>query len=90
MSLFKKLIVSDKGFYGKVFTLATPIALQSMITIGVNMLDTIMVGRLGRTLCRLPLWPILLSASTISSAWESAWGLRCWSPDIGECEAQSR
>ena len=86
MSLFKKLIVSDKGFYGKVFTLATPIALQSMITIGVNMLDTITVGRLGED----ALSAASLANSFISSAWESVWGLRCWSPDIGECEAQSR
>ena len=34
-------------FYKKVFTLALPIAFQSFITIGVNMLDTMMVGSLG-------------------------------------------
>ena len=34
-------------FYKKVFVLAMPIALQSLITIGVNMLDTMMVGSLG-------------------------------------------
>lgn len=37
----------DWKFYKKVFWLALPIALQSLITIGVNMLDTIMVGNLG-------------------------------------------
>lgn len=42
MKLFKK----DSSFYGKVFTIAIPIALQSLITIGVNMLDNIMLGKL--------------------------------------------
>lgn len=37
----------DSKFYKRVAFLATPIALQSLITIGVNMLDTIMVGNLG-------------------------------------------
>ncbi|MBR4342042.1 MAG: MATE family efflux transporter [Lachnospiraceae bacterium] len=44
MKLFRK----DKEFYSKVFKLAMPIAFQSLITIGVNMLDTIMVGQLGK------------------------------------------
>ncbi len=43
MKLFKK----EPEFYKTVFSLALPIALQSLITIGVNMLDTIMVGELG-------------------------------------------
>ena len=44
-----KLIVADKRFYKQVFLLALPIAMQSLITIGVNMLDNIMVGRIGET-----------------------------------------
>lgn len=43
MKLFKK----DWPFYSKVFTLALPIALQSFITVGVNMIDNVMVGKLG-------------------------------------------
>ena len=43
--------MNDKGeslqFYTKVFVLSIPIALQSLITIGVNMLDTMMVASLG-------------------------------------------
>lgn len=42
-----KLFVRDKDFYKKVAAVAIPISLQSMITIGVNMMDTIMVGTLG-------------------------------------------
>ena len=37
---------TESGFYKNVFTLALPIALQSLVTVGVNMLDTIMVGSL--------------------------------------------
>ncbi len=43
------LIVKDKSFYKKVALIAIPIALQGLITTGVNMMDTIMVGRLGET-----------------------------------------
>ena len=42
MKLYKK----DPEFYGRVFKLALPIAFQSLITTGVNMLDNIMVGQL--------------------------------------------
>ncbi len=37
---------NERQFYKNVFSLALPIALQSLITVGVNMLDTIMVGSL--------------------------------------------
>lgn len=43
-----KFFSKDKEFYKRVFTLALPIAAQSLISIGVNMLDTIMVGNLGK------------------------------------------
>ncbi|MCR5769409.1 MAG: MATE family efflux transporter [Lachnospiraceae bacterium] len=42
-----KLFSKDRSFYRQVLILALPIALQSLITVGVNMLDTIMVGSLG-------------------------------------------
>lgn len=43
------LLVKDKRFYKKMAVIAIPISLQSMITIGVNMTDTVMVGKLGET-----------------------------------------
>lgn len=49
VSFLKKIFVSDREFYKRIVVLALPIAMQSLITIGVNMLDTIMVGRLGET-----------------------------------------
>ena len=42
-----KLFTSDKSFYRKTVKLAVPITLQCLITIGVNMMDNIMVGTLG-------------------------------------------
>ena len=42
-----KLFTSDKSFYSKTVKLAVPITLQCLITIGVNMMDNIMVGTLG-------------------------------------------
>ncbi len=42
-----KIFTKDSAFYRSVFKIAVPIAGQSLITVGVNMLDTIMVGRLG-------------------------------------------
>ena len=44
------LLVKDKCFYEKMAVIAIPISLQSMITIGVNMTDTVMVGMLGGNL----------------------------------------
>ncbi len=45
----QKLYVKDKSFYKRVASIAIPIALQGLITNGVNVMDTIMVGMLGET-----------------------------------------
>ncbi len=42
-----KVFVRDPGFYKKTALIALPIAAQSMITIGINLADTVMVGKLG-------------------------------------------
>ena len=42
-----KYWVTDKGFYKKVILILIPIVCQSIINQGVNMMDTIMVGKLG-------------------------------------------
>ena len=39
-----RFLVKDKSFYKLALTLALPIVLQNMITIGVNIMDTIMLG----------------------------------------------
>lgn len=43
------IFIRETAFYKKAAAIAVPIALQSLITIGVNMMDTIMVGSLGET-----------------------------------------
>ena len=45
----QNLIAKDKGFYSHVAKIAIPIALQGLITTGVNMMDTIMIGSVGQT-----------------------------------------
>ena len=70
-------IVKDKAFYRRVLQIAVPIALQSLITIGVNMMDTIMLGSMGETQLAPPPWPTSSSTSTRSSAWAWAWGPAC-------------
>ena len=45
----QKLYVNDKKFYKQVAGIAIPIALQGLITSGVNMMDTIMIGAVGQT-----------------------------------------
>ena len=42
-------IVRDRAFYSRVVRISVPIALQSLITIGVNMMDTVMLGKMGET-----------------------------------------
>lgn len=40
-------LVKDKHFYTALLAMALPIALQNLITIGISMMDTVMLGRLG-------------------------------------------
>ena len=48
----------EKSFYKKILTIAIPITLQNLITIGINMADTMMLGSLGE---------IALSASSLAN-----------------------
>ncbi len=45
MSLF----VRDKHFYKKILVIGGPISAQQLITVGVNMMDTVMLGQLNET-----------------------------------------
>lgn len=81
MKLFDRLIVLNNNFYRKVFTLAAPIALQSMITIGVNMLDTIMVGNLGEE---------ELSATSLANSFISIYHILCMGIGMGASVLISR
>ena len=77
MKLFRK----DPEFYKTVFALALPIALQSLITIGVNMLDTIMVGKLGET---------ALSATSLANSFIGIYHIFCMGLGMGASVLVSR
>ena len=77
MKLFRK----DPEFYKTVFALALPIALQSLITIGVNMLDTIMVGKLGEK---------ALSATSLANSFIGIYHIFCMGLGMGASVLVSR
>ena len=77
MKLFRK----DPEFYKTVFALALPIALQSLITIGVNMLDTIMVGELGEK---------TLSATSLANSFIGIYHIFCMGLGMGASVLVSR
>lgn len=56
----KDKIVRDKSFYKSVAIMALPIVLQSMITIGVNIMDTVMLGSFGE---------VQISASSLANSY---------------------
>ncbi len=71
----------ESYFYKNVFTLALPIALQSLITIGVNMLDTIMVGSLSEE---------ALSATSLANTFISIYQIFCMGLGMGASVLVSR
>lgn len=81
MKYLKKLILNDKKFYKEIFTLALPIALQSLITVGVNLLDTIMIGRLGEA---------ELSASSLANQFINIYHIFCMGLGMGASVLISR
>ncbi len=77
----KKLFSADSHFYKRVFGIAWPIALQSLITIGVNMLDTIMVGSLGDD---------SLSATSLANSFITIYHIFCMGLGMGASVLVSR
>ena len=71
----------DPHFYKNVFTLALPIAAQSLITIGVNMLDTIMVGNLSED---------ALSATSLANSFIGIYQIFCMGLGMGASVPISR
>ena len=75
------LLVKDKCFYEKMAVIAIPISLQSMITIGVNMTDTVMVGMLGET---------SLSATALANQFVNIYQICCMGIAMGASVLTSR
>ena len=49
MKLTEKYIETSREFYVRLFQIAVPVILQSIITTGVNLVDNIMLGQLTET-----------------------------------------
>jgi len=68
------LFVRDKNFYKKTAAIAIPISLQSLISIGVNMADNIMVGSLGEN---------ALSGTSLANQFVSIFHIGCMGISMG-------
>lgn len=75
------LFVRDRGFYKRVAAVAVPIAAQSLITIGINMMDTIMLGSMGET---------QLSASALANQFINVFHIFCMGIGMGANVLTSR
>lgn len=76
-----KPYLGDKDFYKKVALIAVPIALQSMINIGVNMMDTIMLGTMGE---------VQISASSLANQFIMIYHICCMGIGMGANVLTSR
>lgn len=82
MKLLRKLFINDKEFYKAACSVGIPIALQQLITVGVNMMDTIMVGKgLGET---------ELSAVSLANSFISIFSIFCMGIGMGASVMVSR
>ena len=55
-----KIFTNDPPFYQQLRAIAIPVAIQNLITVGVSMLDTLMLGSMGE---------VQLSASSLANQW---------------------
>ncbi len=76
-----KLFDREPRFYKNVFTLALPIALQSLITIAVNMLDNVMVSKLSEE---------SISATSLANSFISIYQIFCMGLGMGASVLISR
>ncbi len=76
-----KSYLGDKVFYQNVAKIAIPISLQSLITIGVNMMDTIMLGKLGE---------VAISASSLANQFITLFQICCMGMGMGASVLTSR
>lgn len=76
-----KAYLGDKAFYTTVAKIAIPISLQSLITIGVNMMDTIMLGKLGE---------VAISASSLANQFIMLFQICCMGIGMGASVLTSR
>jgi len=80
MSGWKKYL-GTRDFYAKVFMIAIPISLQSLITVGVNLMDTIMLSSMGDA---------QLSASSLAGQFINLFQIFCMGIGMGASVLTSR
>lgn len=76
-----QLFVKDRKFYTTLVSFALPIAAQSLITVGVNMVDNIMLGQLGET---------PMSGVTLANNFISIYQIMCMGLGMGASVLTSR
>lgn len=76
-----RLVYKDRNFYKIVAAMMIPIALQNMITIGINLTDTMMLGALGE---------IQLSASSLAGQYINMFQIFCMGTSMGASVLASR
>lgn len=69
-----KIFVRDRSFYKMVATIAIPVAMQSVISIGINMMDTIMLGSFGE---------VQISASSLATQFYRIFQVLCMGMGFG-------
>ncbi len=75
------LILRDRGFYKKALSIAVPVALQGLITSGVNMMDTVMIGSINQT---------MLSAVSLANQFITIFHIFCMGIGMGASVLVSR
>jgi len=73
--------VKDKSFYKKVVAISLPIAGQQLITVGVNMMDTLMLGQVGE---------VAMSASAMATQVHTLFQIMCMGMGMGASVLISR
>ena len=69
-----RLFVKEKSFYKLILSIAVPVVLQNMITIGVNIMDALMLGNYGE---------IQLSASSLANEFINIYHIMCMGMSMG-------
>ena len=64
----KRYIITDKSFYWEAILIIVPVVLQAIVNQGVNMMDTIMVGKLGEA---------AISASSLANQFYNIYTFLC-------------
>ncbi len=73
--------LGDKELYGKMIKIAVPISLQSMITVGINLMDTVMLSSMGDA---------QLSASSLAGQFINLFMIFCMGIGMGASVLTSR